>query len=275
MIQFDPTKHVYSKNGIVYKSVTTLIKEYCNPFDAEFMSTYKAVKDVLLSKKGEDYWKGYKRAAGGWKEVPRYFRAMGHTLEIEILARKEWYIAEWTKIGRIASERGTQVHEDREKQIKGKTHVTKTIQGNCLILEVSQDQVLPMQDFYSDKVYTEVIVCNDEYGIAGMVDLAEKFGKVVHLSDYKTYKEVTLEGFDNQMLKEPLQHIPDCKYQHAQLQLSLYAWMFEKLGYNPGSLTMLHLHGIDCKEETRYPLSYKKQEIEAMLNHHKSQNANN
>lgn len=272
MIQFDPTKHVYSKDGTVYTSVTTLIKQYCTPFDGEFMGTYKAVKDVLLQYEGESYWSKYKKMCGermaiypGWKAVVPYFRENSHPREIEILARKEWYIQEWTKIGRIASERGTRIHEDREKEIKGKEHVVRTIQGNTVILQVSQDTILPMQDFHQDKIYTEIILCNDEFKVAGMVDVAEKHQKVVHLSDYKTYKEITYEGFDNAMMKPPLQMVPDCKYQMAQLQMSLYAYMFECVGYNPGSLTMIHLTGEDGKEEKRYPMLYKRDLVIAML----------
>jgi hypothetical protein len=243
-----------------------------NPFDGEFMSTYKACKDIMIQHYGERYFGDYKRGAGGWKNVPDRFRTQGHALELEILARKEWYIQEWTKIGKMASDRGTRVHEEREKEIKDKTHVSRTIQGNTVILQVSQDRILPMQDFHQDKIYTEIIICNDEYKVAGMVDVTEKYKQMVHLSDYKTYKEITYEGFDNQMMKPPLETVPDCKYQAAQLQLSLYGWMFEQCGYHPASLTMLHLTGEDCKEEKRYPMLYKRDQIVAMLEHHKQSN---
>lgn len=271
MIQFDPVKHIYSKEGHVYTSVTTLIKKYCNPFDAEYWSTYKGCKDILIEMKGDRYWSDYKRGAGGWKFVVDRFRTQGHPLEIEILARKEWYIQEWIKTGKIAADRGTRIHEEREKDIKGRTHVARTLNGNSVILEVSQDKILPAQDFYADKIYTEIIICNDKYRIAGMVDVTEKHGQMIHLSDYKTYKAITFEGFDNQMMKPPLEIVPDCKYQMAQLQLSLYAWMFEQCGYSPASLTMLHLTGDNGENEIKYPMLYKKDLIEAMLNHHKEQ----
>ncbi len=265
MIQFDPTKHVYSKDGTAYTSVTTLIKQYCNPFDGEYWSTYKAVKDIIIQEEGEISWRYYKRDAGGWRGVVDYFRSTGHPRAVAILARKEWYIQEWTKTGRLAADRGTKIHEEREKEIKGREYVARTIQGDRVVLAVSQDKVLDAQDFHKDKIYTEIILSNDEYCIAGMVDVAEKYQRTVHLSDYKTYKEITFEGFDNAMMKPPLEMIPDCKYQVAQLQLSLYAWMFEQLGYNPGSLTMLHLTGEDGKEEKRYPMLYKRDHVIAML----------
>jgi hypothetical protein len=271
MIHFDAATHKYSKDGYIYTSVTTLIKSYCNPFDSEYWSTYKAVKDILIMKRGDKYWSDYKREAGGWRNVVDRYRTQGHQYDLEILTKKEWYIQEWIKTGRIAADRGNRIHEEREKEIKGKTHIARTIQGNTVILQVSQDKVLPMQDFYQDKVYTEIIISNDRYKVAGMVDLTEKHNTTIHLSDYKTYKELTFEGFDNQTMKEPLQGIADCKYQMAQLQLSLYAWMFEQLGYTVGSITMIHLMGEDGKEEKKYPMIYKKNDIEAMLKHYDEQ----
>lgn len=268
-MHFDPTTHVYSKDGQIYTSATTLLKKYKNPFDAEFMATYKGLKDVLIQKYGDRYWSNYKRHAGGWEATVDYFRSVTHPDELEILQRKEYYIKKWQDEGTYASERGTKVHKEREDEIKAKTHVTKVVQGEQIVLMVSQDEILPMQDFYSDKVYTEIILSNDHYHIAGMVDLTEKHRKVVHLSDYKTYKEVKYSGFADQMMKYPLDKYPDANYHHAELQMSLYGWMFEQVGYKVGSLTMIHLFGEDCKEEQKYPMIYRRNDIEILLEHWK------
>jgi hypothetical protein len=85
-------------------------------------------------------------------------------------------------------------------------------------------------------------------GICGQSDLVEVINGVVHITDYKTNKEIKVEGFTNwegitQKMSSPVAHLDDCHLNHYALQLSLY--MFIILKHNPklspGILTIHHI----------------------------------
>ena len=68
-------------------------------------------------------------------------------------------------------------------------------------------------------------------------------------------------------MKYPLTNLGDCNFNHYQLQLSLYAWMLQKL--NPKfvikSLTLNHYD--HNGNNTLYPCNYLKDDVEKMLKH--------
>ena len=97
-------------------------------------------------------------------------------------------------------------------------------------------------------VYPEHMVYLRSAGICGQSDLVEVVNGEVHITDYKTNKEIKSEGFTNwegvtQKMEPPLSHLDDCNLNHYTLQLSLY--MFIILKHNPklkpGTLTIHHI----------------------------------
>ena len=69
-------------------------------------------------------------------------------------------------------------------------------------------------------------------------------------------------------MKFPLNDLEDCNYNHYQLQLSLYAYILQKLNpeFNIRSLKIVHI-ARDGKQ-TVYELKYLKDDIERMLKHY-------
>jgi len=99
-----------------------------------------------------------------------------------------------------------------------------------------------------DGIYPEHMVYLKSAGICGQSDLVEVINGVVHITDYKTNKEIKLSGFTNwegvtQKMQPPVSHLDDCHLNHYALQLSMY--MFIILKHNPklkfGSLTIHHI----------------------------------
>jgi hypothetical protein len=85
-------------------------------------------------------------------------------------------------------------------------------------------------------------------GICGQSDLVEVVNGKVHITDYKTNKEIKTEGYVNwegisQKMSGPLSHLDDCHLNHYALQLSLYMYIILK--HNPrltaGTLTIHHI----------------------------------
>ena len=54
-VKYADNEHVYWDDDGKYISVTTLISKYCQPFDGDFWSSYKALEKLL--KKDDLKWK--------------------------------------------------------------------------------------------------------------------------------------------------------------------------------------------------------------------------
>jgi hypothetical protein len=115
-----------------------------------------------------------------------------------------------------------------------------------------------------DGIYPEHMVYLRSVGICGQSDLVEVANGHVHITDYKTNKEIKSESFKNwegmsQKMNFPVSHLDDCNLNHYNLQLSIY--MFMILKHNPnlkaGKLTIHHIifEEEDEKDQYGYPVS--------------------
>lgn len=268
-IDFNPDKHEYRKEGVLYTSVTTVIKKYCNPFDAQFWAGYKSIRDVVREELGESHWERYKRAAGGWKQVPEYYKKNGHGLHQKIAVRKAQFLNAWDIKGHNARVTGTAVHKWKEKAIVGSKYVPSSSSGEVINLSVSQEKLLILQHFEEDKLYAELIISNDEYRVAGTADRVEKYGKKIYIKDYKTSGKITKEAFDNQKMLYPLNSLPDSNYYHYMMQFSFYGWMLAQQGFEVGGLELQHLlpPRYEDKDMVPYDMEYRPDLVENMLRH--------
>ena len=271
-IGYNDEAHIYqNKNtGGHYKSVTTLLGEFKPKFDAYYWSAYKACKDCMEE---EGSWYAYKKRAGGWESVVPYFNANYKELDKQLYGRiqkkQQEYKQKWAREGRIANVKGSKIHEDLE----GAAHHARIMRQGEHNFEVSQETILQLQDFESNKCYPELLIYNDEYQIAGQADQVFKQGRWVDVEDFKTYKRLEEEGFRGEMMLEPLGHIPNANYWGTALQLSMYGYMLEELGYKVRSLRMHWIHGKDEFDKERnagvrtYEMPYMKDDIIRLLNY--------
>ena len=72
-------------------------------------------------------------------------------------------------------------------------------------------------------------IFHEELDLAGSVDMVYKCpdGSIA-VHDWKRSKEIKYEGFENQRMKYPLEHLPDANYHHYCLQLNLYRRILEE-----------------------------------------------
>jgi len=229
MIKFDPKEHKYTnKKETEYTSVTTVIKRYKQPFDAVKISERYAIKHP-------------EKTAEEWR-------------------------AEWKKIGDEAGEHGTKVHAELENTVKNDPRCRTATHEDGEFIR-SLDMITDLED----GLYPELLVWSDKYKIAGLVDLAEIKNGVVDLIDYKTYKKVDLKSFYNPRTKqwtcmlEPLHGLHDCNYNHAGLQMSLYALLLEELGYKIGKLSIIHIDRNGNKTPYSVPYSQFKMFVKFMV----------
>jgi hypothetical protein len=216
ILKFYPEKHKYvSEDGTDWLSVTSLISNFKQPFDADAIA-------LKSSKNKKSKWYGMtpEEIKEAWKAEANRATTLGTWYHNQ----READICELNNIER----KGVTVSIFKPVEIQGVKH--------------SPNQKL------TDGVYPEHLVYLKSAGICGQSDLVEVINGEVHITDYKTNKEIKLSGFTNwegatQKMQSPVSHLDDCHLNHYALQLSMY--MFIILKHNPklkfGSLTIHHI----------------------------------
>ena len=236
---FDEGPHKYTDTlGNEYRSVTTLIGDYYNHFDA-------------------DYWAHKKAREQGKSE--KQIRA------------------EWDRIKDEACERGTATHNGIEDAIKSVSKFKEAIKyleeaksGRCITiadipaliprpLDVEEfkeatnnkyPEIYRVFDFYTERgytIYSEIGAFLIDYLISGTIDIfcyrptdfvildwkTNRDGLKFEAGYYKKDKSIIPNQLTNEWVKKkqsmlpPLNHLDDCNGMHYTMQLSLYAIMAE------------------------------------------------
>ena len=236
---FDEGPHKYTDTlGNEYRSVTTLIGDYYNHFDA-------------------DYWAHKKAREQGKSE--KQIRA------------------EWNRIKDEACERGTATHNGIEDAIKSVSKFKEAIKyleevksGRCITIADIPDliprpldveefkvatnnkypEIYRVFDFYTKRgyiIYSEIGAFLIDYLISGTIDIfcyrptdfvildwkTNRDGLKFEAGYYKKDKSTIPNQLTNEWIKKkqnmlpPLNHLDDCNGMHYTMQLSLYAIMAE------------------------------------------------
>jgi hypothetical protein len=262
IITFTPQHHKYSSiepDDIDWLSVTSFISNFKQPFEAD-----KIAEKSSKSKKSKWYGMTPEAIKDAWKSEANRATSLG-----------TWY------------------HNCREKDICEVESMERHGVVIPVIKPIEKDGVKysPNQKL-SSGVYPEHMVYLKSAGICGQSDLVEVVNGEVHITDYKTNKEIKVEGYTNwegitQKMFPPVSHLDDCNLNHYALQLSTY--MFMILKHNPklkfGSLTIHHImfEEVDkdkfgnpitaldsngdpiVKDIVQYDLPYLKQEVISLL----------
>ena len=236
---FDEGPHKYTDTlGNEYRSVTTLIGDYYNHFNA-------------------DYWAHKKAREQGKSE--KQIRA------------------EWNRIKDEACERGTSTHNGIEDAIKSVSKFKEAIKyleevksGRCITIADIPDliprpldveefkvatnnkypEIYRVFDFYTERgyiIYSEIGAFLIDYLISGTIDIfcyrptdfvildwkTNRDGLKFEAGYYKKDKSTIPNQLTNEWIKKkqnmlpPLNHLDDCNGMHYTMQLSLYAIMAE------------------------------------------------
>ena len=216
ILKFTAHDHKYiSEDDIKWLSVTSFIGNFKQPFDGDSIA-----KKCSVNKKSKWYGMTPEEIKEAWKAEANRATTLG-----------TWY----------HNQREADICEIGNMERHGFTvPVFKPIEKDGI--KYSPEQKL------KDGVYPEHMVYLKSAGICGQSDLVEVVNGVVHITDYKTNKEIKVEGFTNwegvtQKMSPPVSHLDDCNLNHYALQLSMY--MFIILKHNPklspGTLTIHHI----------------------------------
>lgn len=219
LLKFTPHNHKYTSIKLdddrEWLSVTSLISNFKQPFDADTI----AVKSSR-NKKSKWYGMTPEDIKEAWKSEAKRATDLG-----------TWY----------HNQRETDICEIENMERHGFTiPIFKPIEKEGI--KYSPEQKL------KDGVYPEHMVYLRSAGVCGQSDLVEVVNGVVHITDYKTNKEIKVEGFTNwegktQKMSGPVSHLDDCHLNHYALQLSMYMYIILKHNpkLSPGILTIHHI----------------------------------
>jgi len=199
-VKFDDIPHKYYVNGKCLISVTELISKYTEEFD-------------------ENYWSEIKANEFGLEQ---------------------WEVIDaWKFINKKATLKGSIVHNYGEYIFNNKIF---TYPKQLVLSELGYDPIYNeyiIQKNHIDKLYldykyilipikTEYVLCDEEYGIGGMVDLLVYNLKEdeYQIWDYKTHREFTEES--ERYLLGRLGMIEASDLEICSLQLSTYKYIIEK-----------------------------------------------
>jgi hypothetical protein len=216
ILQFTAHNHKYtSEDNMEWLSVTSLISNFKQPFDADKIA-------VKSSRSKKSKWYGM---------TPDEIKAA------------------WKAEANRATTLGTWYHNQREADLCGLSDMERHGATIPVYKPIEKEGIKysPNQKL-ANGVYPEHMVYLKSAGICGQSDLVEVINGVVHITDYKTNKEIKVEGYTNwegvsQKMAPPVNHLDDCHLNHYALQLSMY--MFIILKHNPkltaGTLTIHHI----------------------------------
>jgi ATP-dependent exoDNAse (exonuclease V) beta subunit len=217
ILKFTAHNHKYTSDDadINWLSVTSLISNVKQPFEADKIA-------VKSSKNKKSKWYGMtpEEIKLAWKAEADRATTLG-----------TWY----------HNQREADICEIENMERHGYTvPIFKPIESNGI--KFSPEQKL------KDGVYPEHMVYLKSAGICGQSDLVEVINGSVHITDYKTNKEIKTEGYTNwegvtQKMLPPVAHLDDCHLNHYALQLSMYMYVILKHNpkLKPGTLTIHHI----------------------------------
>lgn len=239
MIVFTPETHQYTsvdpKDTTDWKSVTTVLGHFKNPFDAESISEQ-------VCKKSLSKWYG-----------------------IDPAEIRQIWINESTRAINLGN-----FYHDRE-EARFLENQTMFMYGEDLpvIMYLTDDhgrKVASGQRLISG-IYPEHMVYLKSAGIVGQSDRVEVAQGNLHVGDYKTNKKIEYESFvdwqgNSKKMLGPVSHLDDCNFNHYSLQLSMYMYMM--LRHNPllkpGTINVYHIEFETVGEDQYgYPIEARDQ----------------
>jgi len=243
--KFYDHNHSYFVNGNRMKSVTTVIKEYSNPFDTKYWSTYKAMQACTIKVKPINKDKGL---IWGDKEVKHWSKWR----EIPLVQQKALELEEkWEDKGKHAREYGDSLHKYMENAVWGKYPEEP--------IAFLDEIVIDILDNY-DPIRTEMIVYSEKYNIAGQIDLLarNKQGKLCIL-DYKTDEEISRSNMYDRF-KFPVDHLEESDLNKYKLQLNTYRHLLELKGVTVEEMKIIRL-----REESEW-IDIKRISVKELIN---------
>ena len=236
-IKFNEKTHIYTNinTGERYISGTQLLGKYKEKFDSDAIAERTAKKRGLT---------------------------------------KEQILSEWKESANNATTKGTAIHETIESmlmRIPEKFHSEYSIVAKKALVEI--EKVLGN----TSNITSEMLIWNDKLKIASQSDLVQRYTpsfckhEIINIIDYKTNKAIDTYNKYNTYMLEPLNNLMECEYNIYSLQLSLYAYLLEKM-YPQAKIGKLAIMWLNphTEEWKTFAVPYMKYDVIRLLQDFKS-----
>tara|TARA_B100001115_G_scaffold180121_1_gene171952 strand:+ start:1460 stop:2179 length:720 start_codon:yes stop_codon:yes gene_type:complete len=173
-------------------------------------------KDIVFTSVTEcisQYFEKFDKIKIAQKLVSSHPKYIGMTME-ELIAK-------WDE----SATNGTIVHKEIEDYINEKRQPNH--QKSKIAIEWLSKHL--MNSKY--QLFSEIIVYCEDLHLAGTIDLLlyDSVNEIYTILDWKTNKEISTKSFKGKTgIKPETRDLPDCKFTHYSLQLSLYRYLLEK-----------------------------------------------
>ena len=240
---FEEDHHYEYKGKRVGISVTRLIEEYCNEFNAEEVAERVAIKQNKTIQQVLDEWQ-YKN---------KFACEKGSTCHE--YAQSLWSGKEYRQL----------YFDDSEEYLEAVSHIQVQAISFC---EDYQDRLEHLAD--------EFVVGSEEYNIASAIDhlFINKLTGGLVLVDYKTNSDIHKSEKYAKNMKVPLQHMKDFTLNHYYIQLSIYKYLLEKYTDLEVSEMFIVYFSENIKNYEIIEMPYLKEEVIKILENRKVKNMN-
>lgn len=199
----------------------------------------------------------------------KYFDKDKHSLRVaerEGVTQQE-ILERWEQMKDVSIVKGKNIHSLLENYIK-KGQMDSG--WSWLYNSFEKQKELVHREY--DTIYSEKLLYDDEFKIAGTCDVLIEKDDEFSVIDFKTNKKLSTFSPFGEYLLYPIDFLQSCEYNVYALQLSLYAYMYEKIINK--KVRSLNIFYLKDDKFIVYNTPYLKFEIKVMLNHYKQNSIN-
>lgn len=274
-VRYNDELHKYwtKESGEACISATTLIHKFTT-FDEDFWSAYKTLEKLTT----QDDFSKMKIELLKDKKFDDGYLLQSNIAKEFFESERQKLLAEWDEKREVSCVRGTAIHKEKELQnLAGKSKELSSLKLGGSFPTIITNNIVGGQKGVYPELLLSRISADGQLRIAGQADLVIVDDWDVYILDYKTGKTMDLKSyFDPRrrkyvMMKYPLNNIMDCNFLHYTLQLSLYAWMIQKIDERFNIKLLMLIHYDHNGGVAYYECEYKKTDVERMLAFHKAQ----
>ena len=171
---------------------------------------------------------------------------------------QEMVLEMWEEEKNRACKRGTDIHKILEDYIR-----YGDVKDNYGWLCKSYDKAAERSiDSFKD-VLCEERIYDEEHMVAGTADLIYEHKNEFTVGDFKTNKRFEFSSLYSERLKDPVSHLHNCEFNFYGLQLSLYAYLYERMTSKRCRKCVIFYLKDD--RFLSHHVNYMKSEVEAIL----------
>ena len=171
---------------------------------------------------------------------------------------QEFVLEMWEAEKNRACSRGTNIHKVLEDYIN-----YGEVEGDWGWLCKSYDKAVERSVDSFKNILCENLLYDEDSAIAGTADLIFEHKNEFTVGDFKTNKKFKFSSPYSERLKDPISHLHNCEFNLYGLQLSLYAYLYERMsGKRCRKCVIFYLQD---DRFVSYHINYMKAEVEAIL----------